>query len=81
MLYKSQLRLFPGRLKSRWSGLFIISKVFANGVVDILDTRDYHTFMVNEQRLKIYSGGEIPAEKERLMGGNPSDKSFISFAL
>ena len=30
-LYNSRLRLFPGKLKSRWEGPFTISKIFTNG--------------------------------------------------
>lgn len=67
LLYKSRLRLFPGKLEYIWSGPFIFNKVFVNGVVEIQDTRDSHTFIVNDKRLKIYSGGEIPTKKVSLI--------------
>ncbi|XP_075504542.1 uncharacterized protein LOC142541980 [Primulina tabacum] len=31
LLYNSRLRLFPGKLKSRWTGPFVISKVYPSG--------------------------------------------------
>ncbi|XP_059596429.1 uncharacterized protein LOC132254561, partial [Vitis vinifera] len=35
LLYDSKLHLFPGKLKSRWTGPFIIHEVHPNGVVEI----------------------------------------------
>ncbi|KAK8596893.1 hypothetical protein V6N12_065372 [Hibiscus sabdariffa] len=35
LLYNSRLRLFPGNLKSRWSGPFTIHKVYPHGAVDL----------------------------------------------
>ncbi|KAL4388517.1 hypothetical protein GQ457_09G015730 [Hibiscus cannabinus] len=35
LLYKSRLRIFPGKLKSRWSGSFIVHKVYPHGAVDL----------------------------------------------
>ena len=35
LLYNSRLRLFPGKLKSRWSGPYVIKKVYDHGAVDI----------------------------------------------
>ncbi|XP_073290199.1 uncharacterized protein [Primulina huaijiensis] len=58
LLYNSLLRLFLGKLKSRWSGPFVISKVYPSGVVELQDGKD-GTFTVNAQRLKHYMGGLI----------------------
>ena len=53
--------LFPGKLKSRWSGPFTVVKVYPYGAVDI--TRDgSDVFKVNGQRLKPYFVGDnIPS--------------------
>lgn len=59
LLYNSRLSLCSGKLKSRWFGLFIINKVFANGDVKVHDPRKSQTFTMNNQRLKIYKEGEI----------------------
>ncbi|XP_075479431.1 uncharacterized protein LOC142520314 [Primulina tabacum] len=48
LLYNSRLRLFPGKLKSRWSGPFVISKVYPSGAVELQDGKD-ETFTVNAQ--------------------------------
>ena len=57
MLFNSQLRLFPGKLKSRWSGPFKIKQVFPFGAIELWD-KNRHVFHVNGQRLKHYYGGE-----------------------
>ncbi|XP_075481123.1 uncharacterized protein LOC142521833 [Primulina tabacum] len=46
LLYNSQLQLFPGKLKSRWSGPFVISKVYPSGAVELQDGKD-EKFTVN----------------------------------
>ncbi|XP_075475706.1 uncharacterized protein LOC142509906 [Primulina tabacum] len=48
LLYNSRLRLFPGKLKSRWSGPFVISKVYSLGAVELQDGND-EKFTVNAQ--------------------------------
>ncbi|XP_020270991.1 uncharacterized protein LOC109846180 [Asparagus officinalis] len=35
LLFNSRLKLFPGKLKSRWSGPFQIREVFPSGVVEV----------------------------------------------
>ncbi|RVW87035.1 Retrovirus-related Pol polyprotein from transposon 297 [Vitis vinifera] len=52
LLYDSKLHLFPGKLKSRWTGPFIIHDVQSNGVVELLNTNSTRTFKVNGHRLK-----------------------------
>ncbi|XP_075483578.1 uncharacterized protein LOC142523730 [Primulina tabacum] len=49
---------FLEKLKSRWSGPFVISKVYPSGAVELHDGKD-GTFTVNAQRLKHYMGGII----------------------
>ncbi|XP_073061757.1 uncharacterized protein [Primulina eburnea] len=58
LLYNSRLGLFPGKLKSRWSSPFVISKVYPSGAVELQDGKD-ETFTVNAQRLKHYMSGTI----------------------
>ena len=55
LLYNSKLRLFPGKLKSRWSGLFAVKQVFPCGAVEV-EHPEKATFNVNGQRLKLYHG-------------------------
>ena len=35
-LFNSRLKLFLGKLKSRWSGLFVITQVFPYGSVELV---------------------------------------------
>ncbi|KAL6312731.1 hypothetical protein AAG906_015137 [Vitis piasezkii] len=37
-MYDSRLHIFPGKLKSRWIGPFVIHRVYSNGVVDLLNS-------------------------------------------
>ncbi|XP_062113988.1 uncharacterized protein LOC133824998 [Humulus lupulus] len=55
LLFNSRLRLFPGKLKPRWSGPFVITKVSPFGSVE-LRNNDGSLFQVNGQRLKHYFG-------------------------
>lgn len=53
LLFNSRLKLFPGKLHSRWSGPFEITKVFQNGAFEIKNKLN-EIFTVNGQRLKHY---------------------------
>ena len=37
LLFNSRLRLFPGKLKSKWSGPFMVHKLYSHGAVELLD--------------------------------------------
>ncbi|KAK8536034.1 hypothetical protein V6N12_012696 [Hibiscus sabdariffa] len=63
LLYNSRLRLFPGKLKSRWSGPFIVQKIYSHGAVDLRAPDSDVVFKVNGQRLKIYNGAPIMRDK------------------
>ncbi|RVW82132.1 Pro-Pol polyprotein [Vitis vinifera] len=54
LLYDSKLHLFPRKLKSRWTGPFIIHDVQSNGVAELLNFNSTRTFKVNGHRLKPY---------------------------
>ncbi|XP_076896372.1 uncharacterized protein LOC143549349 [Bidens hawaiensis] len=58
LLYNSRIFLFPGKLKSRWSGSFTVKEVFDYGVVELVQ-KDGHSFMVNGHRLKLYLGKPV----------------------
>ena len=57
LLFNSRLKLFPGKLKSRWSGPFLVVKVYPYGAVDLREESSGREFKVNGQRLKHYWGG------------------------
>jgi len=53
-LFNSRLKLFPGKLKSKWSGPFVITNVSSHGAIEIKDPKGGDPFKVNGQRLKPY---------------------------
>jgi hypothetical protein len=54
LLYNSRLHLFPGKLRSRWSGPFIVKHVYLYGACDIKNPKNGNVFKVNGHRLKVY---------------------------
>ncbi|RVW62033.1 hypothetical protein CK203_064767 [Vitis vinifera] len=54
LLYDSRLHIFPGKLKSRWIGPFIIHQVHLNRVVELLNSNGTNIFKVNGHRLKLF---------------------------
>jgi hypothetical protein len=71
-LYNARLKFFPGKLKSKWTGPFLVSRPFPNGAVEIEDPKSGRKFTVNGQRLKPYLTHE-PApvgETVALLEGN-----------
>ncbi|KAJ9550857.1 hypothetical protein OSB04_014902 [Centaurea solstitialis] len=54
LLFNSRLKIFPGKLKSRWSGPFTIDKVGLYGTIDLINPQDGSTFRVNGHRVKHY---------------------------
>ncbi|XP_062074943.1 uncharacterized protein LOC133778948 [Humulus lupulus] len=63
LLFNSRLKLFPGKLKSHWSGPFTIVKVYPFGAVEVREDQSGREFKVNGHRLKHYWGGEVDREK------------------
>ncbi|XP_048602322.1 uncharacterized protein LOC125581268 [Brassica napus] len=55
LLYNSRLKLFPGKLKSRWSGPFKVKEVKPYGAI-VLWSSDGREFTINGQRAKLYLG-------------------------
>ena len=65
LLYDLKLHLFPGKLKSRWTGPFTIHEVYPNGSVDLLNSKDNRVFKVNGKKLKPYAA-QHSANKEEI---------------
>jgi hypothetical protein len=70
LLFNSRLRLFPGKLKSRWSGPFEVKKVYPFGAVDIAG-KDGVAFKVNGQRLKVYVADQYKEDRLALHLSHP----------
>ncbi|XP_020417994.1 uncharacterized protein LOC109948704 [Prunus persica] len=54
LLFSSRLKLFPRKLKSRWTGPYLVTQVFPHGAVQITNEDKGNTFKVNGHRLKPY---------------------------
>ncbi|GJY75291.1 reverse transcriptase domain-containing protein [Tanacetum coccineum] len=61
LLFNSRLKIFSGKLKSRWSGPFTVVQVFPYGTVE-LSQNSGPNFKVNGHRIKHYFGGDVPTE-------------------
>ncbi|XP_074356421.1 uncharacterized protein LOC141696134 [Apium graveolens] len=62
LLYNSRLHLFPGKLRSRWEGPYIVKVVFPHGAIEIENLKNGEIFKVNRQRLKPFL--ELPVDSE-----------------
>nr|GEV65728.1 hypothetical protein [Tanacetum cinerariifolium] len=59
LLFNSRLKIFSGKLKSRWPGPFTISQVYPYGTIE-LSQPDGPNFKVNGHRVKHYFGEDVP---------------------
>ena len=55
LLFNSRLKLFPGKLKTRWLGPYTVVGVHSYGSIEI-QCFDGKAFKVNGERLKVYFG-------------------------
>jgi len=62
LLFNSTLKLFPGKVRPRWSGPFQVRKVYPYGAIEIFSKKT-GPFKVNGQRLKVYNAGEVAEER------------------
>ncbi|GJZ08090.1 reverse transcriptase domain-containing protein [Tanacetum coccineum] len=66
LLYNSRLKMYPGKLKSKWSGPNIVKTMYPHGAIEITDRIEV-SFKVNGQRLKKYYGGNIDKEDDEVI--------------
>ena len=71
LLYNSRMKLFPEKLRSKWSGPFEVRKVYPHGAVDI-GNEAKGEFKVNGQRLKLYRAAEPIEEASTVVLNIPS---------
>ena len=62
LIFNSRLKLFLGKLRSRWSGPITLTSVTPYGAIGV-KSEDGKEFKVNGQRLKHYFGQQIDAKK------------------
>ncbi|GJR92085.1 reverse transcriptase domain-containing protein [Tanacetum coccineum] len=58
LLFNSRLKIFSGKLKTRWTGPLTVTQVFPYGTIELSQT-DGPNLKVNGHRLKHYFGGDI----------------------
>ncbi|GJW96381.1 reverse transcriptase domain-containing protein [Tanacetum coccineum] len=73
LLFNSRLKIFFGKLKTRWSGPFTITKVFPYGTIE-LSQPDGPNFKVNGHRVKHYFGGDLPPKVVQDLHTFPKDE-------
>lgn len=67
LLYNSRLHLFPSKLRSRWTGPFLVRTVYSHGAVEIENPKNGDMFKVNGQRLKPFLELKTPEVEEALL--------------
>ena len=65
LLFSSRLKLFLGKLRSRWSGPFQVRNILPYRTIEIFSEK-IGSFKVNGHRLKIYNAGEAVEEQATL---------------
>ncbi|GJW61562.1 reverse transcriptase domain-containing protein [Tanacetum coccineum] len=88
LLFNSRLKIFSGKLKTRWSGPFTVTQVFPYGTIE-LSQNSRQNFKVNGHHLKHYFGGDIPTEdfpdcedsRARSFTLHPQEFHILSFIL
>ncbi|XP_074300656.1 uncharacterized protein LOC141631955 [Silene latifolia] len=66
LLFQNRLRLFSGKLRSRWMGPYEVVRVFPYGAIEIKCLKSGKVLKVNGQRLKHYHEGIEVGEVETL---------------
>ncbi|GJS97524.1 reverse transcriptase domain-containing protein [Tanacetum coccineum] len=72
LLFNSRLKIFPGKLRSRWSGPFKIKQVFRYGTVQLTDLGG-GSFKVNGHQVKHYLENLLDKDGEEILGLHPKD--------
>ena len=62
LLDSSRLRWLLGKLKSKWTGPYLITQVFPHGELE-LETKEGVRFKVNGERIKLYFGHKASGNK------------------
>nr|GEY38231.1 reverse transcriptase domain-containing protein [Tanacetum cinerariifolium] len=60
LLFNSRLKIFSGKLKTRWSGPFTVTQVYPYGTIELSQLNGLN-FKVNGHHVKYYFGGDIPS--------------------
>ncbi|GJT18898.1 hypothetical protein Tco_0877604 [Tanacetum coccineum] len=76
LLFNSRLKIFSGKLKTRWTGPFIVTQVFPYGTVELSQT-DVPNFKIFEASgARGFCPSFTRASHPQLHFGNPISKSY-----
>nr|GEX56763.1 reverse transcriptase domain-containing protein [Tanacetum cinerariifolium] len=73
LLFNSRIKIFSGKLKTRWSGPFTITQVFPYGTIELCQPSGPN-FKVNDHHVKNYFEGNIPSKVVPDLHTFPMDK-------
>ncbi|XP_074298155.1 uncharacterized protein LOC141628974 [Silene latifolia] len=71
LVFQNRLKLFSGKLRSRWLGPYIVKKVHSHGAVEVENPSTGKMIKVNGQRLKEYHEGMEPQMVEEVTLEDP----------
>ena len=77
LLFNSRLKLFPGKLRSRWSEPFKVIMAFPHGAVEVWSEIS-GAFKMNGQHLKSYIIGELI---KKMCNSRASSRCELALAL
>ncbi|XP_049381172.1 uncharacterized protein LOC125845672 [Solanum stenotomum] len=66
LLFNSRLKLFPEKLRSKWSGPFEVVMMTQHATVELRNKDKRCTFLVKGQRVQQYFGSDMDRELEAL---------------
>ncbi|XP_058192106.1 uncharacterized protein LOC131309500 [Rhododendron vialii] len=78
LLYNSKLHLFPGKLRSRWAGPYVVKSVAPHGAIEIENESSGNVFKVNGQRLKPFLGHFEIGEPDEELGDPVYSDALVS---
>ncbi|CAM8986465.1 unnamed protein product [Rhodiola kirilowii] len=64
LVLSSRLKLMPGKLRSRWTGPYTVTRVFNHGALELECPADKRRFKVNGERVKLYHGEVVQSAQE-----------------
>ena len=76
LLFNSGLKFFPVKLRSRWSSLFKVSKIYSYDAIEIWSEEG--SFKANGQRLKHYNINESSEKRKNYILSQPLSLSITN---
>ncbi|XP_074300951.1 uncharacterized protein LOC141632291 [Silene latifolia] len=71
LVFQNRFKLFSGKLRSWWFGLYIVKKVHPHGAVDVENPNSGKLIKLNGQRIKVYHEGMQDLEEEEIQLEDP----------